>query len=322
MSDDLYPAIEPFEHGMLDVGDGHMVYWEQCGNPEGKPVLVLHGGPGSGCSTGVRRYFDPTAYRIVLFDQRGCGRSRPLASAPEVDLSSNTTAHLLVDIEALRHHLGVEKWLVFGGSWGATLGLAYAQQNPARVTEMVLHSIATTTAREIEWITRGVGTFFPREWAVFRAAAGDVASEGDLVAAYYDLLTNPSPAIHQQAARDWCDWEIAVIAAHPDYLPSPRYEDAQFRLGFARLVTHYWHHKAWLEEDQLLRNIDRLQDIPAVLIHGRLDFGGPLQTAFDLARHWPGSELVVLGEAGHDTRDPGMNGAIVAATDRFKIGAN
>lgn len=316
---DLYPEIEPFAQGMLDVGDGHMIYWEQCGNPAGKPALVLHGGPGSGCSVGARRFFDPFVYRIVLFDQRGCGRSLPHAGELTVDLSCNTTAYLLGDIEALRAHLGVDEWLVLGGSWGATLGLAYAQQRPERVTEIVLYSIATTTEREIDWITRGVGAFFPWEWEKFRAAAGSNVRGEDLVAAYYGLLTNPSPAIHQQAARDWCDWEIAVIAVHPDYVPSPRYEDARFRLGFARLVTHYWHHKAWLAEGQLLRDIGKLRDVPAVLIHGRLDLSGPLITPFELVENWPGGELVVVGEAGHDTRDPGMNAAIVTATDGLRL---
>lgn len=315
---DLYPDIEPYQHGMLDVGDGHMIYWEQCGNPAGKPALVLHGGPGSGCSPGARRYFDPAVYRVVLFDQRGCGRSLPHAGELEVDLSTNTTAHLLGDIEALRRHLDIEKWLVLGGSWGSTLGLAYAQRHVERVSEMVLYSIATTTMREIEWMTRGVGAFFPVAWQAFRNGLPAAVRDGDLVAVYYELLVNPSPAIHQQAARDWCDWEIAAVAVRPDYVPSPRYEDARFRLGFARLVTHYWHHKAWLEDEVLLRNINILKGVPAVLIHGRLDIGGPLVTPWTLVQNWPGSELVVVDEAGHDTRDPGMNAAIVAATDRFR----
>lgn len=315
---DLYPPLEPYDAGMLDVGDGHSVYWETCGNPAGKPALVLHGGPGSGCSVNARRYFDPDAYRIVLFDQRGSGRSTPHASLPDADLSMNTTHHLLGDIEALRRHLGIENWLVLGGSWGSTLALAYALRHTSRVTELVLHSIATTTAREIDWITQGVGVFFPEAWSRFRDGVPESEREGSLVDAYHRLLTHPDPAIHVKAAKDWCDWEMALVAVHPSHKPHPRYEAPEFRLGFARLVTHYWRHKAWLEDGALLRDAHRLAGIPGVLIHGRLDIGGPLITPWQLTQHWPGSELIIVNEAGHDARDPGMTESIVAATDRFR----
>jgi proline iminopeptidase len=314
---DLYPSLEPYEAGMLDVGDGHRVYWETCGNPLGKPALVLHGGPGSGCTANARRYFNPAAYRIVLFDQRGSGRSTPHASEPGIDLSTNTTAHLLGDIERLRRHLGIERWLVLGGSWGSTLAIAYAEQHPDRVSEMVLFSIATTTAWEIEWITRGVGIFFPKAWSRFRDGVPKADRDDNLADAYHRLLMNPSPDVHEKAARDWCNWEMAIVAIHPDYKPHPRYEDPAFRLGFARLVTHYWRHKAWLEDNVLVREASCLAGIPGVLIHGRLDIGGPLVTPWRLKEHWPGSELIIVSDAGHDARDPGMSESITAATDRF-----
>jgi proline iminopeptidase len=317
MHDDLYPHIEPYTSGMLDVGDGHRIYWEISGNAAGKPAVFLHGGPGSGTSPTARRYFDPAVYRIVLFDQRGSGRSTPHASEAGIDLSTNTTAHLVADIERLRQFLNIERWLVLGGSWGSTLGLAYAERHPGRVTGMALYSIATTTAAEIAWITSGVGSFFPAAWEGFRNGAAEGAGATDLVEAYHALLMNPDPAVHEKAARHWCDWEMAIVAIHPDHKPHPRWAVPSFRLGFARLVTHYWRHKGWLEDSALLRDANRLSGIPGILIHGRLDIGGPLITAWRLHKQWAGSELVLVGGAGHDARDPGMGEAIVAATKRF-----
>lgn len=313
----LYPAIEPHASGMLEVGDGHRVYWEACGNPHGKPAVMLHGGPGSGCAPGMRRLFDPALWRIMLFDQRGSGRSTPHASTPGADLSANTTAHLLADMERLRAHLGIERWMVWGGSWGSTLALAYAQRHPDRVTGMVLCSVATTTPAEIRWITNGVGRFFPEAWHRFRAAIPEEVRTDNLIADYHRLLMDADPAIHERAARDWCDWEQAIVATHPDHKPHPRYEDPAFRLGFARLVTHYWRHHAWLEDGALLRGAARLAGIPGILIHGLMDLGTPLTTARRLADAWPGAELVVVGGAGHDARDPGMTDAAVNATDRM-----
>jgi proline iminopeptidase len=313
----LYPAIEPYDHGMLDVGDGNRVYWEVCGNPHGKPAVVLHGGPGSGCSTGVRRYFDPQAYRLVLFDQRGCGRSTPPASDLRTDLSVNTTAHLLADMERLRQHLGIDQWLLFGGSWGSTLGLAYAERHPHRVTEMVLVGVTTTRRAEIDWLYRGVAPLFPAQWARFRTGVPPAARDGDLVAAYHRLLQDPDPAVHMKAAQDWCAWEAAVVSVDPKATPDPRRLQPAFQLAFARLVTHYFHHNAWLEEGMLLRHASALAHIPGILVHGRLDLGSPLVTAWELAQAWPNSALVMVSGAGHSSTDPGMSEALIAATDRF-----
>jgi proline iminopeptidase len=312
-----YPEVEPYDQGLLEAGDGQLVYWEACGNPDGKPAVVLHGGPGSGCNPGMRRLFDPGAYRVVLFDQRGCGRSRPNAADPATDLSVNTTHHLLGDIERLRRHLGVERWLVFGGSWGTTLGLAYAERHPDRVTEVVLVGIGTTRRHEVDWLTRRVGRLFPEQWARFRDGVPAADRDGDLAEAYARLLADPDPAVRERAARDWCRWEDSHVSVRPDHRPDPRYDDPVFRMTFARLVTHYWRHAAFLEDGALLAGAGRLAGIPGVLVHGRLDVSSPLDIAWELARAWPDAELVVLDEAGHSARDPGMTEAVVAATDRF-----
>jgi proline iminopeptidase len=301
---------------MLDVGDGHQVYWECCGNPAGKPALYLHGGPGSGCTPGGRRFFDPDAYRIVLFDQRGCGRSRPLASEPDADLSVNTTAHLIADIEALREHLGVERWIVLGLSWGATLGQAYAQAHLRRVEALVLGAVTTTSRREVEWITRDVGRLFPREWDRFAAAVPEGLRHLPLVDAYAALLFDPDPAVREHAAREWCAWEDAHVSLAPGYQPNPRYDDPEFRLRFARLVTHYWRHAAFLEDDQLLRDAPRLDGIPGALIHGRYDVSGPLETAWRLSQRWSTSQLHVIDDAGHGDSDTFL-AAIVDALTQF-----
>ena len=313
----VYPPIEPYEHGYLNVGDGHALYWEMCGNPNGKPAVVLHGGPGAGCSAGNRRPFNPDLYRVVLFDQRGSGRSTPHASEPEVDLSTNTTEHLIADIERLREHLSIDKWLVFGGSWGTTLGLAYAERHPKSVSEMILAFVTMTTPWEVAWITEGVGQFFPEALDRFRAGLPEEMLGHRLVDAYYQLLQSPDPNVHGKAARDWCDWEAAIVDNRQENKPSPRYEDPAFRLAFARLVTHYFGHAAWIEDGQLLRDAHRLAGIPGVLIHGRMDLTAPLITAWRLSKAWPGSELFILNEAGHSGADPGMTEALVAATDRF-----
>jgi proline iminopeptidase len=296
---DRFPAIDPDDSGMLDVGDGHQVYWECCGNPDGKPALYLHGGPGSGCTPGQRRFFDPDAYRVVLFDQRGSGRSRPLANEPDADLKTNTTAHLIADIEALRRHHGVESWTILGMSWGTTLGLAYAQTHPQRVNALVLALVTTTSRREVEWITRDVGRIFPREWDRFAAAVPDTVRHLPLVDAYATLLFDTDAAVREHAAREWCAWEDAHVSLALGHRPNPRFEDAAFRLRFARLVTHYWRHAAFLEEDQLLRDAPVLDGIPGVLIHGRYDVSSPLETAWRLSQRWTTSQLHVLDDAGH-----------------------
>jgi proline iminopeptidase len=322
-----YPELEPYAHGMFDAGDGQSLYWETCGNPAGKPAVVLHGGPGSGCTPGFRRYFDPAAYRIALFDQRGAGRSLPHASDPATSLDANTTHHLTADIEALREFLGVDRWLVWGISWGSTLALAYAEQHPQRVSEIVLHSVTMTRPADIDWLYHGVGRFFPEEWARFRAGAverewrgtgrwpGGEGAGDDLVAAYHRLLNDPDPVVQERAAQDWCAWEDAVVSLEEGWQPSPRYTDPRFRMAYARIVTHYFHHRAWLEDGALLRGAARLSGIPGVLAHGRLDLGGPPVTAWELAQAWPDAELHLVG-GGH-RGGPGMDEVLIAATDRF-----
>jgi len=308
-----YPEIEPYDHGMLDVGDGNLVYWEVCGRPDGKPAVVLHGGPGSGCTPGFRRYFDPDAYRVVLFDQRGCGRSRPLAGDPAVDLAANTTHHLIADIEQLREHLGIERWLVLGGSWGSTLGLAYAERFPERVTELVLFSVVTTSRAEVRWVTHHAGRFYPEQWTRFRDGVPEGDRDGDLAAAYGRLLQDPDPAVRERAARGWCDWEDTHVGG----LHDTRYDDPAFRMRFARLVTHYWSHAAWLEDGALIRDAGRLAGIPGVLVHGLLDLSGPVDVPWRLSRAWPDAELVLIGEGPHGLRDQATRAAVADALDRF-----
>jgi proline iminopeptidase len=314
----LYPEIEPYETGMLDVGDGHRVYWELAGNPDGQPAVAFHGGPGSGCTPVWRRHFDPGAYRILLFDQRGAGQSTPHAGEAKIDLSTNTTAHLLGDIERLREHFAIARWLVLGMSWGSTLALAYAERHPERVSAMVLASVVTTSPWEVDWVTRGVGMYFPEAWARFRDGVAEADRGGSLVEAYHRLLMDPDPALHEKAAQNWCEWESAIADLHSHHKPHPRYERACFRLGFVRLVTHYWRHHAWLEDGELLRNAERLASVPGVLIHGRLDLSSPVVTAWRLHQAWPGSELIVHGSAGHGTGEPGMSESIRGATDSFR----
>ncbi len=295
-----FPPIEPYDHGLLDVGDGNRIYWEACGNPEGKPALVVHGGPGAGGGRGSRRTFDPERYRLVLFDQRGCGESVPHASDPGVSMSANTTHHLVEDMERLREHLGIEQWLLYGGSWGSTLILAYAERHPEHVSEIVLLGVTTTRRSEIDWLYRGVGRFFPEEWARFRDAVPESDRAGDLVAAYARLLENPDPAVRTRAAWDWLAWEDAVISLESSGTPGA-YSDRppEAALAFVRICAHYFSHGAWLEEDELLRNAGRLAGIPGVLLHGRHDLGSPVGTAWELAQAWPGSELMIVDDSGH-----------------------
>lgn len=310
-----YPEIEPYASGLLAVGEGNLVYWETCGNPDGTPAVVLHGGPGSGSSTSMRRYFDPAAYRIVLFDQRNCGRSTPRASDPAVSLAANTTQHLLADIEQLREHLGIERWLVFGWSWGCALALAYAEQYTSRVSQVVVTGAATGRQSEVDLLTRGLGQLFPADWAKFRDGAGDQADGGDLPAAYSRLLNDPDPAVRAKAARDWCDWEEAVVPTSPR--PNKRYADPAFRYGFARMVTHYWSNGHFLPSDGvLLAEAARLGSVPGVIIQGTMDLVNLVGTPWQLAAAWPGSELILIDDAGHGG-NAALIAAIIAATDRF-----
>jgi proline iminopeptidase len=309
-----YPEIEPYDSGMLAVGDGNQIYWECCGNPEGTPAVVLHGGPGSGCRPSMRRYFDPASYRIVLFDQRNCRRSTPLASDPAVSLAANTTPHLLTDIERLREHLGIERWLVFGWSWGCALALAYAERHTDRVRQVVVTGAATGRQCEVDLLTRGLGRLFPADWAKFRDGAGQ-PDAGDLPAAYSRLLNDPDPAVRAKAARDWCDWEEAAVPTNPR--PSERFADPLFRYGFARVVTHYWSNGHFLPSDGvLLAEAGRLGGVPGVIVQGTLDLVNLVGTPWELAAAWPGSELVVIDDAGHGG-NAALLSAIVAATDRF-----
>ncbi|MFE9024072.1 prolyl aminopeptidase [Streptomyces sp. NPDC007808] len=315
----LYPEIEPYDHGLLDVGDGNRIHWETCGNPRGKAAVVLHGGPGSGCTPYFRRLFDPAAYRIVLLDQRGCGRSTPHAGAYDTDMSVNTTDRLLADLELLRRHLEIERWLVWGASWGSVLGLRYAQTHPAAVSELVLTLVATGADAEHTLLTRGLGRIFPEAYERFLAELPADEREGDLAAAYNRLLESADPAVRERAARAWTDWETATIPAPPRSVR--RFEDPEFRMGFARTVTHYWGNGCFLgegnDEGVVLRDAGLLKGTPGTLVQGSLDFGNLLGTVWRLHHAWPRSELIVVDEAGHDAGAPGMTEALIAATDKY-----
>ena len=302
---------------MLDVGEGNLVYWETRGNPDGKPALLVHGGPGSSCVGRTGHAFNPDRYRVVLFDQRGCGRSTPHASDPSTDMSVNTTEHLLVDMESLREHLGIERWLLFGGSWGSTLILAYAERHPERVSEAVIPAVTMTRRSEIDWLYRGVGRFFPEEWERFRAGVPEDERDGDLLAAYARLVESPDADVRAKAAVDWLAWEDAVISQEPHGIPNA-YSDRPpaAQVAFVRICAHYFSHAAWLEEGVLLRDADRLAGIPGVLIHGRLDMGSPLGAAWELAGAWPDARLVVIADSGH-TGSQAMRKEILGALDGF-----
>jgi proline iminopeptidase len=310
-----FPPIEPYASGMLDVGDGQRVYWETCGNPRGKPAVVLHGGPGSGCTVGMRRSFDPRAYRIVLLDQRGTGRSTPRVTH-DTDLGTNTTDHLIADLEQLRMYLGIERWLVWGASWGTTLALAYAERHPQGVSELVLASVTLTRPADIHWLYHETGRFFPEQWARFRDGVPKQERDGDLVAAYNRLLNDhPDPAMRRAAAQRWCDWEDAVQSLEAGWVPSPRYADPAFRMTFARVVAHYFHHRAWLRPDELLQDAHRLEGTPGVLVHGRMDIGGPPDAAWQLAHAWPDADLHLV-DTGHGGGEE-MTMRLIEATNRF-----
>jgi proline iminopeptidase len=314
---ELYPPIEPYEQGLLAMGDGNSVYWETCGNPGGKPALVVHGGPGSGSAAASRRYFDPDRYRIVLFDQRGCGRSMPHASEPTTEMRLNTTEHLLADMERLRVHLRIDRSLLWGTSWGSTLVLAYAERHRDRVSEIVITGVTMSRRAEIDWLYRGVGRFFPEEWERFRAAVPAGERGGDLVAAYARLMESPDALTRDNAAAAWLAWEEAVISREPHGRPnaySSRPRAAQ--LAFVRICAHYFSHLAWLDEGVLLRDAHRLRGIPGVLIHGRIDLGSPLVTAWELAQAWPDAQLVVIDDAGHTGSDS-MTVATLSSLERF-----
>jgi proline iminopeptidase len=313
-----YPEVEPHDRGLLAVGDGDLVYWETCGNPDGKPAVVFHGGPGSGCSPFFRTLFDPSAYRVVLFDQRNCGRSTPHASDPETDLAENNTDNLIADAELLREHLGVDCWLVLGGSWGSTLALAYSERHVDRVSEIVLSSITTGRHAEFDWLFRGgLARFFPEQWERLLAAVPEGEDDGDVVEAYHRLLNDPDAGVRRRAVESWCLWESATPAWPPTTGLAERFKDPDYALAFARIVTHYVRHNAWLEDEVLLRGADALTEIPGVLVHGRFDFQAPLENAYALRRAWPRAELVVVDEAGHVPTGE-IARELARATDRFR----
>lgn len=309
---ELFPEIEPYEKGYLAVGGPHQIYWEQCGNPNGVPVVFLHGGPGAGASPTHRRFFDPAHYRIVIFDQRGAGRSKPLG-----DLTDNTTGHLIADIEMLRQKLGIERWMVFGGSWGSTLALAYAEAHPQRVRALILRGIFLCRKSEIDWFLYGMRTFAPEAWRSFVEHLPE-SERGDLLASYYRRLTDPDPNVHMPAARRWSVYEGTCCTL----LPSPETVESFGRdttaLGLARMEAHYFIHSIFLPENSLLENIDRIRKIPAFFVQGRYDLVCPIETADELHRAWPEAEYVVVPDAGHSALEPGIRAQLVAAMERFK----
>ena len=309
----LYPEIEPYDSGMLQVDDRHTLYWEQCGNPDGKPVVMLHGGPGGGCSPKMRQFHDPSKYRIVLFDQRGSGRSTPHA-----DLVDNTTWHLVADIETLREKLGIDKWQVFGGSWGSTLALAYAQTHPHRVTELVLRGIFMLRRWELEWFYQeGASRLFPEAWEQYLAAIPPVERH-DLISAYHRRLTSEDEATRLAAARAWSVWEGATSFLHYDPDFTAAHEEPEFALAYARIENHYFVHSGFFEaDDQLLRDAARIAHIPGVIVHGRYDVVCPVRNAWDLHKAWPQAQLVITPASGHSAFEAENVDALVTATDRF-----
>jgi proline iminopeptidase len=311
----LYPPVKPYDSGFLQVSPLHRLYFEQCGNPQGKPALFLHGGPGGGTNAEMRRFFDPRRYRIVLFDQRGCGKSTPHAS-----LVDNTTWHLVADIEQLRQHLGIGKWQVFGGSWGSTLALAYSQKHPQAVTELVLRGIFLLRRSELEWFYQnplGTGSLFPDLWEKYVAPI-PARERGDMMAAYYKRLISKNARIRQTAARAWSMWEGATSYLLGDAQRLAQFNDADFAAAFARIECHYFVNRGFLKrEDQLLRDCRRIRHIPTVIVQGRYDVVCPARSAWDLHRAFPEADLHIVPAAGHSAFEPGITSELIAATDRF-----
>ena len=309
----LYPSLAPYRHGWLRVSPLHQIYYEECGNPRGKPAVFVHGGPGAGANEVARRFFDPRRYRIVVFDQRGCGRSRPRAS-----LVDNTTWHLVADMERLRAQLEIERWLVFGGSWGSTLALAYAQAHPAATSELVLRGIFMLRKWEIDWFyQQGASALFPDRWEQYVAPIPR-RERGDLVRAFHRRLTGRSPARRLEAARAWSVWEAATSFLRTDEAQVRKWSDPAFATAIARIECHYFVNKGFLErEDQLLRGVRRIRHIPAVIVQGRYDVVCPMQTAWELHRAWPEADLRIVPDAGHSALEPGITHELVAATRRF-----
>lgn len=313
----FYPEIEPYETGMLDVGDDQSIYWEASGNPDGKPAVFLHGGPGGASGANQRRVFDPKKYRIILFDQRGCGQSTPHASEPNVDLSTNTTWHLVADIEKLREHLGIDKWQVFGGSWGSSLGLAYAETHPEHVTELILRGIFTLRRIELDWFYQGgAAAIYPDLWEGFISPVPE-DERGHLIEAYSRLLHDPDQAVRERAGLAWSAWESATVTLlqQPDKIA--HFAEPSFAVAFARIENHYFMNRGWFEQNQLIRDAGKLTDIPGVIVQGRYDMCTPAFTAWDLHTAWPEAEFHLIPDAGHAFDEPGNLNALIGATDRF-----
>lgn len=310
----LYPPLEPYDTGRLPVSDVHTLAYEQSGKPDGTPVVFLHGGPGGGTRPDYRQFFDADAYRIVMFDQRGSGQSTPHAC-----LEDNTTWHLVADIEALREHLGIESWVVFGGSWGSTLALAYAETHPGRCRALVLRGIFLCRPKEIEWFyQRGADAIFPDKFAPYIAVIPE-SERGDVVGAYYRRLTSDDEAVRLEAARAWSVWEGGTSKLIPDPDSIARFDEPEFALSFARIECHYFVNNAFFETDNwLIEHVDRIRHIPAVIVQGRYDVVCPIMSAWELHTAWPEAEFVVVPDAGHSMSEPGITSALLEATDRFR----
>jgi proline iminopeptidase len=308
----LFPPIEPYASGMLDLGEPHRMYYEQSGNPRGVPVVFLHGGPGAGSSAVHRQFFDPAFYRIVVLDQRGAGRSTPLGC-----LEDNTTPHLIADLERLRAHLGIDRWMVFGGSWGSTLALAYAEHHPERVRALVLRGIFLCRRSEIQWFLYGLKTIFPEAWRTFAGYIPE-SERGDLLSAYHERLVDPDPAVHMPAARSWSVYEGSCSTLLPNPALVADFATDRVALGLARIEAHYFRHDIFLPENFLIERADRLKKIPGAIVQGRYDIVCPTVSADDLHHAWPEAEYLVVPDAGHSAFEPGIRSRLVAATESFK----
>jgi proline iminopeptidase len=309
---DLFPPIEPYTTGMLPLDQHHTMYWEQSGNPHGLPIVFLHGGPGAGATPTHRRFFDPSFYRIVVFDQRGAGRSLPLGS-----LKDNTTRHLVEDLETLRRHLGIDRWAVFGGSWGSTLALAYAEAHPERCRGLVLRGIFLCRQSEIDWFLKGMRTVFPEAWRAFAGFLPE-SERGDLLEGYYRRLIDPSPALHMPAARAWSTYEGACSTLLPSPDTVAAFGEDRMALGLARIEAHYFRCEVIAPKDDLVARVGAIRQLPAAIVQGRYDMVCPVISADELARAWPEAEYIIVPDAGHSAMEPGIRGQLVAATERLK----
>jgi len=310
----LYPPTEPQTHGYLKVTGPHEIYWEECGNPTGQPVVFVHGGPGAGCDPYHRQFFDPAAYRILLFDQRGCGRSRPHAC-----LEENTTWDLVADMERLRNHLGIDRWVVFGGSWGSTLALAYAETHPDHVSALILRGIFLLRRQEIHWFYQyGAHMIFPDAWEDYLKPI-PVNERDNLVAAYHRRLTHTDPQVRTEAALAWSVWEASCSKLYPDAAMRQHWQDIDFAVAIARIECHYFVHDGFFtHSNQLLEGVDRIRHIPAVIVQGRYDIVCPAQSAWELSRRWPEADFQLVPDAGHAATEPGIIDQLIRATDRFR----